>query len=71
MIRSYFEQVSWLIHRHTQLLTVGRMTYTADQRVSSIHKPASEDWVLEIRKVTAKDQGGREEKTFSGEIVKV
>ena len=31
--------------------------YTPDQRFSSLHKPSSENWVLEIRNTAIEDQG--------------
>ncbi|CAH1635037.1 unnamed protein product [Spodoptera littoralis] len=40
-------QVSWVRHRDIHLLTVGRYTYTSDQRFRAIHLPHSEDWTLQ------------------------
>jgi hypothetical protein len=42
-------QVSWVRHRDIHLLTVGRYTYTSDQRFESIHSPHTEEWTLRIR----------------------
>ncbi|XP_077294881.1 uncharacterized protein LOC143917272 [Arctopsyche grandis] len=50
-------QVSWLRHRDTHLLTVGRYTYTSDQRFKAIHNPHSEDWTLQIKYPQHRDTG--------------
>lgn len=50
-------QVSWLRHRDTHLLTVGRYTYTSDQRFRAIHHPHSEDWILQIKYPQHRDSG--------------
>lgn len=42
-------QVSWVRHRDIHLLTVGRYTYTSDQRFRAIHLPHSEDWTLQVK----------------------
>ncbi|KAF5307145.1 hypothetical protein FQR65_LT00661 [Abscondita terminalis] len=44
-------------HRDLHLLTVGRMTYTSDQRFTSIHNPLTEDWTLQIRYPQRRDSG--------------
>lgn len=44
-------------HRDIHLLTVGRYTYTSDQRFEAIHLPHSEDWTLRIRYPQRKDSG--------------
>jgi len=49
--------VSWIRHRDTHLLTVGRYTYTSDQRFRAIHKVKSEDYLLQILSVQAADAG--------------
>ncbi|KAF5293891.1 hypothetical protein FQA39_LY13596 [Lamprigera yunnana] len=49
--------VSWIRHRDLHLLTVGRMTYTSDQRFTSIHNPLTEDWTLQIRYPQRRDSG--------------
>ncbi|EEB15499.1 conserved hypothetical protein [Pediculus humanus corporis] len=41
--------VSWVRHRDIHLLTVGRYTYTSDQRFQTIHLPQTEDWTLQVR----------------------
>lgn len=42
-------QISWVRHRDIHLLTVGRDTYTSDQRFQALHKPHTEEWTLQIR----------------------
>ncbi|XP_044746549.1 zwei Ig domain protein zig-8-like [Coccinella septempunctata] len=49
--------VTWIRHRDLHLLTVGRSTYTSDQRFTSIHNPMTEDWTLQIRYPQRKDSG--------------
>ncbi|XP_053691339.1 zwei Ig domain protein zig-8-like [Sabethes cyaneus] len=50
-------QVSWVRHRDIHLLTVGRYTYTSDQRFRAIHHPHSEDWSLQIKYPQHRDSG--------------
>jgi len=49
--------VSWIRHGDTHLLTTGMFRYTPDLRFSSLHKPSSENWVLELRNTSREDQG--------------
>ncbi|XP_022900547.1 neurotrimin-like isoform X2 [Onthophagus taurus] len=49
--------VSWVRHRDIHLLTVGRYTYTSDQRFEAIHSPHTEEWTLRIRYPQRKDSG--------------
>ncbi|XP_050524083.1 zwei Ig domain protein zig-8-like isoform X3 [Daktulosphaira vitifoliae] len=49
--------VSWVRHRGIHLLTVGRYTYTSDQRFQAIHSPQTEDWTLQIRYPQIRDSG--------------
>ncbi|KAK0181579.1 hypothetical protein PV327_003852 [Microctonus hyperodae] len=49
--------VSWVRHRDIHLLTVGRYTYTSDQRFEALHTPHSEEWILKIRYPQRKDTG--------------
>ncbi|GLV38216.1 defective proboscis extension response 9 [Carabus blaptoides fortunei] len=49
--------VSWVRHRDVHLLTVGRYTYTSDQRFRAIHHPHSEDWTLQIKYPQHRDTG--------------
>ncbi|KAH0813153.1 hypothetical protein GEV33_009638 [Tenebrio molitor] len=50
-------KVSWVRHRDIHLLTVGRYTYTSDQRFEAIHTPHTEEWTLRIRYPQRKDSG--------------
>ena len=50
-------QVSWIRHGDTHLLTTGMFRYTSDTRFSALHKPSSENWVLELRNTSREDQG--------------
>lgn len=50
-------QVSWVRHRDIHLLTVGRYTYTSDQRFEAMHSPHTEEWTLRIRYAQKKDSG--------------
>jgi len=49
--------VSWIRHDDTHLLTTGMFRYTPDDRFSSLHKPSSENWVLELRDTKNVDEG--------------
>jgi len=49
--------VSWIRHHDTHLLTTGMYRYTPDNRFSSLHKPSSENWVLELRDTKMADEG--------------
>lgn len=49
--------VSWIRHRDIHLLTVGRYTYTSDQRFRALHEEDSDDWVLKINYVQLRDSG--------------
>ncbi|KAK9882626.1 hypothetical protein WA026_022263 [Henosepilachna vigintioctopunctata] len=49
--------VSWVRHRDIHLLTVGRYTYTSDQRFEAVHTPHTEEWSLRIRYPQKKDSG--------------
>uniref|UniRef100_A0A182I5C2 Uncharacterized protein n=1 Tax=Anopheles arabiensis TaxID=7173 RepID=A0A182I5C2_ANOAR len=40
--------VSWIRHRDLHLLTVGKATYTSDQRYQSVHNPQLDDWSLKV-----------------------
>ena len=50
-------QISWIRHGDIHLLTVGRYTYTSDQRFSAHHIPLTHFWQLRIRAVTPRDEG--------------
>ncbi|XP_071535425.1 lachesin-like [Panulirus ornatus] len=49
--------VSWVRHRDIHLLTVGRFTYTSDDRFSARHTEGSEDWLLMIHYLQQRDAG--------------
>ncbi|XP_003491137.1 zwei Ig domain protein zig-8-like [Bombus vosnesenskii] len=49
--------VSWVRHRDIHLLTIGRYTYTSDQRFEAMHTPHTEEWTLRIRYPQKKDSG--------------
>lgn len=49
--------VSWIRHRDIHLLTVGRSTFSNDQRFQSIHNPQLEDWSLQVRYPQKADSG--------------
>lgn len=50
-------QVSWVRHHDIHLLTVGRYTYTSDQRFVASHSPQTEDWTLQVRYPQLRDSG--------------
>ncbi|ODN00138.1 Lachesin [Orchesella cincta] len=50
-------KVSWVRHRDIHLLTVGRYTYTTDQRFRAIHQPNTEDYTLMIKYPQHRDSG--------------
>lgn len=50
-------QVSWVRHRDVHLLTIGRYTYTNDQRFRAIHTAHSDDWTLQIKYPQHRDSG--------------
>lgn len=52
-----YTKVSWVRHRDIHLLTVGRYTYTSDQRFEASHLPHTEEWILKIRYAQQKDSG--------------
>ena len=49
--------MSWIRHRDIHLLTVGRYTYTSDQRFSAHHVPMTHFWQLRIRELNHRDAG--------------
>ncbi|KAK6631539.1 hypothetical protein RUM44_006066 [Polyplax serrata] len=51
------DKVSWVRHRDIHLLTVGRYTYTSDQRFRAIHHVHSEEWTLQIKYPQHRDSG--------------
>ncbi|CAO1379750.1 unnamed protein product, partial [Diamesa tonsa] len=49
--------VSWIRHRDLHLLTVGKETYTPDQRFQSVHNPHTDDWSLKVLYPQQRDSG--------------
>ncbi|KAL1431178.1 hypothetical protein MTO96_014561 [Rhipicephalus appendiculatus] len=49
--------VSWIRRRDLHVLTVGRFTYTSDQRFQAIHMDNSDLWMLQIQYPQKKDAG--------------
>ncbi|XP_068220048.1 zwei Ig domain protein zig-8-like [Palaemon carinicauda] len=54
------KSVSWIRQRDLHILTVGRYTYTTDQRYQVIHSQGSKDWILKIKYAQARDSGNYE-----------
>ncbi|XP_042243412.1 uncharacterized protein LOC121880321 [Homarus americanus] len=54
------KSVSWIRQRDLHILTVGRYTYTTDQRFEVIHSPGSQDWILKISYAQVRDSGNYE-----------
>lgn len=49
--------VSWIRRKDLHVLTVGRFTYTSDQRFQTIHLENSDDWTLQVKYPQRKDGG--------------
>ncbi|XP_076038695.1 hemicentin-2-like [Oratosquilla oratoria] len=49
--------VSWIRRRDLKILTVGRYTYTTDQRFEVLHSEESSDWILKIKYAQLRDSG--------------
>ncbi|GFW56517.1 uncharacterized protein TNCV_1862271 [Trichonephila clavipes] len=49
--------VSWIRRKDLHVLTVGRFTYTSDQRFQTIHLENSDDWTLQVKYPQSKDGG--------------
>lgn len=49
--------VSWIRRHDLHVLTVGRFTYTSDQRFQTTHQDASDAWTLQIQYPQKKDEG--------------
>jgi hypothetical protein len=43
------KKVTWIRHRDLHLLTVGKATYTPDNRFQSVHNPQADEWSLKVR----------------------
>ncbi|XP_069986176.1 zwei Ig domain protein zig-8 [Penaeus vannamei] len=54
------KSVSWIRQRDIHILTVGRYTYTTDQRYEVIHSQGSKDWILKIKYAQVRDSGNYE-----------
>jgi hypothetical protein len=57
--------VSWIRHKDTLLLAIGRYTYTSDYRFKAIHKLMSEDYLLQIRPVQVNEKTPQKNTTKS------
>ncbi|KAF2368237.1 Immunoglobulin V-set domain [Trinorchestia longiramus] len=51
------DQVSWFRRRDWHILTTGIFTYTTDERFSVLHPDESDDWTLQIKYTTNRDNG--------------
>ncbi|XP_069988599.1 uncharacterized protein [Penaeus vannamei] len=49
--------VSWVRHRDIHVLTVGRFTFTNDERFEAHHEDGSNEWLLKLRFPTTNDSG--------------
>ncbi|KAF2367807.1 Immunoglobulin I-set [Trinorchestia longiramus] len=49
--------LSWIREKDLHILTVGKVTYTADNRFEVIHKDHSNSWTLKINSVQPRDTG--------------
>jgi len=49
--------ISWIRHADLHILTVGRYTYTADNRYQSIYNPTTDEWILQIKYLQKHDSG--------------
>lgn len=49
--------VTWIRRRDFHVLTVGLVTYTADDRFGSVNIERSDDWMLQIKMATLADEG--------------
>ncbi|XP_070506517.1 SPEG neighbor protein-like [Chironomus tepperi] len=49
--------LTWIRHRDLHLLTIGKETYTQDQRFQSVHNPHTNDWSLKVLYPQQKDSG--------------
>ncbi|XP_050733884.1 hemicentin-2-like [Eriocheir sinensis] len=49
--------VTWMRARDLHILTVGFITYTADQRFQVLHSPRTDDWTLQIQTSQPRDAG--------------
>lgn len=52
--------VSWVRHADINLLTVGKYTYSSDERFFPLHNEETGDWTLQIKYAVPKDSGAYE-----------
>ena len=48
-------QISWIRKSDLHVLTVGRTSFTSDERFRALHADGSDDWGLQIRFTSRKD----------------
>ncbi|XP_042243009.1 neurotrimin-like isoform X1 [Homarus americanus] len=51
------DQVSWFRRRDWHILTTGIFTYTNDERFTVLHPEESDDWTLQVKYTTRRDNG--------------
>ncbi|XP_069173944.1 opioid-binding protein/cell adhesion molecule isoform X1 [Procambarus clarkii] len=51
------DQVTWFRRRDWHILTTGIFTYTNDERFAVLHPEDSDDWTLQIKYTTRRDNG--------------
>lgn len=49
--------VSWISQRDLRILTIDRITYTADERFQSLYNAETNEWILHIKWTERKDTG--------------
>lgn len=49
--------VSWISQKDLRILTIDRITYTADERFQSLHNADTNEWILHIKWTERKDTG--------------
>jgi hypothetical protein len=49
--------VSWIRVRDLHILTIGRYTFTGDQRFQSLYDKVTQEWTLHIKRTQKKDSG--------------
>ncbi|XP_053655945.2 uncharacterized protein [Cherax quadricarinatus] len=54
------KSVSWIRQRDLHIMTVGRYTYTTDERFEVINSHGSKDWILKIKYAQVRDSGNYE-----------
>ncbi|XP_047489949.1 V-set and immunoglobulin domain-containing protein 2-like [Penaeus chinensis] len=51
------KSVTWMRGRDLHILTVGELTYSADERFQVLHTPETEDWTLQVSATRPWDSG--------------